>query len=277
MRLLRRVALPPRAEEALAAHQRALDGRVRAERRKKRPRVSAVVDAEWSACRALPELVVASTVLDAMASGLACCMYCEGGRCEDIEHHRPKSVHTEHAFRWPNMLKVCALCNRQKGRRFHADLIDPTRDDPFDHLLLAPSTGQYLARDGDSRGHETLRVLPRLTRDPQLAIGRAMAWRKLRLFLADYDAAMATGDADAAEELRTIVVNEPFSAVFAAMLRMSREPGAVDVLNDDRLDIVGILGRRPEVFRWLDDADALRVAAVMPEVSRAAATIRVRA
>lgn len=277
MRKLLRAALPAPAEAALAAHQKALDELVRLERQKEHPRVGALVDARWAASRAMPELRVASRLLDAMASGLTSCMYCERGECEDIEHIRPKSTHSEHAFCWGNMLKVCAPCNRQKGHRYHADLIDPSRDDPFDHLLLLPSAGRYVARSGDARGRETLRVLPRLANDPQLLRGRAMAWAKLRVLLSRYDALTEVGDTPGAEEIRVIVVNEPFSAVFAAMLRMSTEPGASDVLNDTRIDLVGVLARRPEVFRWLDDADADRIRAALPEVNELVKSIRARA
>jgi hypothetical protein len=56
------------------------------------------------------------------------------------------------SFNWSNMLLACAACNRKKGDRFpvtesgDALLLDPSSDDPWDHLFFDTETGLVVAR-----------------------------------------------------------------------------------------------------------------------------------
>jgi uncharacterized protein (TIGR02646 family) len=87
-----------------------------------------------------------------MAGATERCMYCEDSHGTDIEHFRPKTPFPQYLFIWPNMLLCCAECGRLKGQQFPTDatetplLIDPTAEDPWDHLDFDPDTGNVVAR-----------------------------------------------------------------------------------------------------------------------------------
>jgi hypothetical protein len=272
MRQLTRIPLPQRVLDALASYQSALDRAVRAERRKKSPEVGDRVDEAWEGRRSNAALQAVEEALRAMASGLERCMYCEDGQGCDVEHRYPRVPYPEKAFAWLNLLWICAICNRQKNSAFDEAMLDPTSDDPFDHLVLSISTGRYTAREESSRGSATLRVLRRLASDQTLARGRHNALMKLRTFLREYDAHHAAGRVGQADEIRRFVVEEPFSAAFAAVLRASTEPGANDVLGEE---LVAVLSRHPGMRRWLDEADAARAGAVQHEIDTLMKRIRI--
>ncbi len=273
MRRLPRITLPQRVLDALETYQRELDHAVKAERKKKRPATREVIDAAWSSRLPNTALKAVRVALDAMASGRQRCMYCEDSRAEDIEHFRPKASHPERAFDWLNLLKVCPGCNRQKNDDFDAQLLDPTADDPFDHLVFSFRTGRYVAREDSPRGRVTLRVLRRLASDQILARGRRDAFLKLGAFLRDYHALRGAGRDEEARLIRRCVAREPFSAVFAAMLRASREEGAGDVLGDE---LMAILAHHPEVYDWLRKTDDARVARAKTKVDTLAKSVRIR-
>lgn len=120
--------------------------------------------------------------LEAMASGLVRCMYCEDSLGTDIEHFHPKRLYPAHAFEWSNYLLACSHCNSNEKRTlFPLDehgqslLIDPTVDDPSEHLLLSPTTGRFghLTR----KGEESIKVFG-LSRET-LETGRKDAWHGL--------------------------------------------------------------------------------------------------
>ena len=90
--------------------------------------------------------------------------------------------HPERAFDWLNLLKICPGCNRQKNDDFDAKLLDPTADDPLEHLVLSFRTGRYVAREDSPRAEATLRVLRRLASDQMLVRGRRDAFLKLGSF-----------------------------------------------------------------------------------------------
>jgi len=101
-------------------------------------------------------------------------MFCEDSRGTDIDHFWPKVPYPERTFVWENLLWVCAGCNRKKGTQFVINgegkprLIDPTADDPWDHLFFDSDTGMIVARvnsdtgEHDPKGKHTTdpRVLP---------------------------------------------------------------------------------------------------------------------
>lgn len=269
MRRLQRVALPQRVIGALAAYQRDADRAVARERRKRRPEVRGTVEAEWRRRRGTRALAAVGVALCAMASGNERCMYCEDSRGSDIEHFRPKARHPESTFDWPNLLRVCADCNRQKNESFHEGLIDPTVDDPLDHLVLSFETGRWVERD--VRGATTLAVIARLSRDGSLQKGRMLAWEKLKGWLPRYaEHRLAGRDADA-DLIRRVLVHEPFSGIFAAVLRAASEPHAVEVLGEA---LVGVIARHPEMGTWLQDADTARLAEASATLDAHARAIR---
>jgi hypothetical protein len=63
-----------------------------------------------------------------------------------MEHFRPKSRYSDQMFRWPNLLLCRTECERLKGDRFplqHGSplLVDPTQEDPWQHIDFDPGTG----------------------------------------------------------------------------------------------------------------------------------------
>ncbi|MBW8876770.1 MAG: hypothetical protein JF614_17545 [Acidobacteria bacterium] len=88
-----------------------------------------------------------------MASGLERCMYCEDSEGTAIEHFWPKSVYPERAFDWLNYLIACSRCNSNfKRDQFPLDaagaplLVNPSEEEPLDHLSFSPSTGRFEPR-----------------------------------------------------------------------------------------------------------------------------------
>jgi uncharacterized protein (TIGR02646 family) len=266
------VALPRSVLGALSSYRATLDALVMREQKRSRPQVGAVVEAAWRARRSGSAVRAVEAALRAMASGIERCMYCEDSHGCDVEHFRPKVPRPTGTFVWRNLLWVCATCNRQKNSGFSAAILDPTRDDPSDHLVLSLSTGRLVPRDESRRGAATLRVMKRLSSDPALIRGRLNAVKKLRVFLARYDADVAAGDLAAADEIRRTLVEEPFSAVFATVLRASEDPGARDVLGDALVDVIS---RHPAMHGWLAAADRARIAAAQPSIAALASRVRV--
>jgi uncharacterized protein (TIGR02646 family) len=265
------MSLPSRVLRALSAYQTAVDDAVTEERGRPEPDVRGRVESAWRGHRTNKALEAVEQALRAMASGIERCMYCEDSRGCDVEHFRPRASHPDRMFLWPNLLWICATCNRQKNSAFDDRLIDPTDDDPFDHLVLSPSTGRLTPREGSKRGEVTLRVLPRLASDQALTRGRHLAMLKLRSFLAEYADHLAAGRTERAGEIREVVVAEPFSAVFAALLRAAAEPGARLVLGDD---LIKVLSSHPEIHGWLAEADARRHSAATAAIVGTARQIR---
>lgn len=255
MRYLPRIQLPQRVLDALESYQSAIDIDVKAELEKAKPKTHDVIQAAWKSHRNNKALEAAETALRAMASGLERCMYCEDSRGCDVEHLRPKASYADRMFAWLNLLWICADCNRQKNDAFDDAMLDPTAADPLDHLVLSLATGRYTPRGNSPRGVATLRVVPRLESNQMLTRGRRNAMVKLRSLLADYDAHRAARRDAEADAVHRAMVEEPFSAVFAAVLRASTEPGAQEVLG---AELLAVLSRHPEMDRWLADADEAR-------------------
>jgi hypothetical protein len=273
MRALPRITLPERVLDALQSYQRALDEKLDLERAKDDPRLAETIEAFWTERRPRKALRAAERALGAMASGLERCMYCEDSQGCDVEHRAPKVPYPEKAFSWSNLLLICAPCNRQKNDNFDERLIDPTAEDPLEHLLLSFATGRYVVRDESQRGAATLRVLPRVAAAQPLVQGRMNALTKIKSCLQVYDQHRAEGRTAEAESIHKALVEEPFSAVFAAVLSASREPGAPDVLGEP---LMAVLARHPAMYRWLEEADSARAEAAKQEIDALARAVRIR-
>lgn len=190
--------------------------------------------------------------LQAMAGGRSRCMYCEDNEGTDIEHFWPKSEHPDRAFSWTNYLLACASCNSNCKRTTfpmtdgQPDLIDPSVDDPCQHLRLLPSNGKYNAigpkgkpsievfdLNGDLRG----RMLPQ---------GRKAALLKLQLLVLEYDRLVGIGDHVQAQQARQAITHEPFPAVLHFLVELAQKPVADLILRPG----VGEVIRRHGVAGW---------------------------
>lgn len=185
-----------------------------------------------------------------MASGIERCMYCEDGAGTAIEHFWPKASYPDRAFAWANYLLACSLCNSNfKRDQFPCDasgrplLIDPTEEEPLDHLTLSPSTGSFLARS--PKGEWSIRVFG-LGRDA-LEKGRRAAWTALEILLIGYAQAHRNGDGERSARIEFTVRHHPFAGVLAALLRMARGPDAALLV---AADCLAALRRHPEIHSW---------------------------
>jgi hypothetical protein len=173
-----------------------------------------------------------------MAAGRGYCMYCGDGLGSTVDHFEPLARNPRRAFDWLNHLLACEYCNSHHKRdRFPLDadgrplLIDPTAEDPLEHLFLVLSIGTY--RPLSEKGRTTIDVCG-LNR-PLLERGRAAA--------VDQVAALVFRWWEGAPEVRRRAVwtlrDQPHADVLQAMLRQSRLPGAPRVFADS--DLVDLL------------------------------------
>ncbi|MGW1501682.1 hypothetical protein ACWCQW_24415 [Streptomyces mirabilis] len=187
-------------------------------------------------------------VLLKMAPGvLGCCMYCGGFTATDIEHFEPREHDALKTFFWPNHLLACGPCNSTYKRHWwECDeetgeplLIDPTRDDPFDHLLLNLREGKY--RGETDKGRTTVNVLGLNLPERRLVAGRKLARLNIRTVLRDWGRARQQGDAEAERDALDVLKGQPFADVWQAMLRQAVLPGAVLVMSDEPPEVLSLL------------------------------------
>lgn len=181
--------------------------------------------------------------LNTMAPGHQRCMYCGDSEGTSVDHFEPIMRNPLRTFDWLNHLLACSFCNsNQKGSRFPVDeqglplLVDPTVDDPFDHLVLSLSVGEYRART--AKGASTIDVLG-LNR-AVLVQGRRHARDVVSQALRLWRAAQKVGDGLRKErQIRTIRM-QPLADVYHAMLRYADARGAAHLFADepDLLDIL---------------------------------------
>lgn len=204
MRQVRRAELPAKARAYLARCQDRADT--------KHAGRTLDIEAEWKGARQTQSMGAVLRTLQAMMGERERCMYCMDSHGSDIEHFRPKAVYPQHMFRWPNLLLCCTECGRFKGNQFPRAgrtplLIDPTREDPWQHLDFDPDTGNLTARydtaagDWSAKGLKTVEVL-RLDRREALSAGYLKTYRRLCRIVADYLQAPGTATAALIEELR---------------------------------------------------------------------------
>ncbi|MEV0394529.1 HNH endonuclease [Polymorphospora rubra] len=173
-------------------------------------------------------------VLAEMSPGREHCMYCGDNHGTDVDHFEPVSRNPLRTFDWLNHLLACSTCNSH-GKRdaFPLDdagrplLIDPTTEDPFEHLFLSLTVGIYsplTPKDG-----ATIEVCG-LNR-PLLARGRMQALRVVILCLERWRSAHTTGDRPSMDEAVLTVREQPFADVCQAMLRQAVAPGAANAFS----------------------------------------------
>lgn len=147
------------------------------------------VDKEWKSARQTKAMSKVLSKLKTMAGARERCMYCLDSHGSDIEHFWPKADWPRRMFNWRNLLLCCATCGRLKGNRFPLDgikplLIDPAKENPWQHLDFDPATGNIIPRfdlpsnDYSRRGNETVSLLQLDTREA-LSEGHKTTWRRL--------------------------------------------------------------------------------------------------
>lgn len=196
-------------------------------------------------------------MLESMATRRQRCMYCEDSAATDIEHFWPKSKFPERAFTWTNYLLACSGCNsNHKREQFPQDetgaplLIDPSVEDPRDHLVLSVSTGKYRPRKREGqeslKGQKSIEVFG-LGRDI-LEKGRQDAWHTLPALLLRYDDACSRGDSRLAREMQRTICRFPFASVFVWFIDIASGPDAARFIDPRCL---AVLDKYPDIKGWL--------------------------
>ncbi|GAA2647918.1 hypothetical protein [Paractinoplanes durhamensis] len=138
-------------------------------------------------------------------------------------------------FDWLNHLLACANCNsHHKRERFPVDehqrplLIDPSAEDPFEHLMLSLSVGEYRALT--EKGRQTIEVcgLNRFA----LARARQNVYQVVVLCLRSLPGAVRGDNGYRLAELLHMIREQPCADVCQAMLRQVNQPGAAVVFAD---------------------------------------------
>lgn len=213
------------------------------------PDPGAAAGAAWTSSTRLRERI--RVALRTMSSGRERCMYCEDSAGTDVDHFYPQSRYPLRVFDWLNHILACAGCNRRKSNSFPLDgedaplLIDPTIDDPAEHLVLSPSTGRFEALD--ERGEKSIQVYD-LNR-PTLVQGRLDAWRGLQELIVAYCARRHRGDAASAEELFGVIARQSFATVFVSLLRVASTAVATAYLSPACIEALGVC---PEISAAAD-------------------------
>lgn len=189
--------------------------------------------------------------LESMTSGQVRCMYCEDSAASDIEHFWPKSDYPEKAFSWTNYLLACSTCNSNyKREQFPVDtagtplLIDPTVEEPREHLSLSGRTGKFVHRT--LKGEKSIEVFG-LAR-AILESGRRNAWVALQVFLVAYDQACSRQDWKHACAIQRTVCGHPFASVFGWFVAAARSPAAAMLIDGHCLTV---LDKYPDIPHWL--------------------------
>ncbi len=202
------------------------------------------------------------TRLQNMCNGLERCMYCEDSQGTAIEHFWPRKAKPERTFAWDNLLYACAHCNSNEKRSqfpLTSDgqplLIDPTAEDPMEHLLLVPRTGTYMARlevatqQASTKGQTSITTFA-LNR-AILETGRRNTWVSLQALIIQYDADLTSHNNEQAKLVYQAICGYPFASVLAHLLSMAAKgPAATDVTLV-RPECLAALERRPEIATWI--------------------------
>lgn len=172
------------------------------------------IEQEWKAARRTDLLQTVFATLKGMMGVRERCMYCLDSHGTDIEHFWPKTPYPEKMFIWLNLLLCCTECGRLKGDRFPLAedrplLIDPTAEDPWQHLDFDHITGNVVARfdvqanDWSPKGLKTVEVL-QLDRREALAAGYRKTFLRLSALVEQSLATSAPNAADLMTALREI-------------------------------------------------------------------------
>jgi uncharacterized protein (TIGR02646 family) len=195
--------------------------------------------------------------LKSMATGRERCMYCEDSAATDIEHFWPKSQYPKRAFSWDNYLLACSGCNsNHKREKFPLDeagaplLINPTADDPRDHLFLSVKTGKYRPRkqggQESRKGVESIEVFG-LGRDI-LEKGRLDAWEAIPALLLHYADACSREKWRLALNMQRTLCRFPFASVLAWFMDIASRPDAALFIDERCLPV---LERYPDIKHWI--------------------------
>ncbi|MFF7470303.1 HNH endonuclease [Streptomyces sp. NPDC008092] len=184
-----------------------------------------------------------------MAPGHERCMYCGDGQGTDIDHFEPKSLAPLRTFDWLNHVLACSFCNsNQKRSRFPvaADgsplLVDPTAEDPLDHLRLVLALGTYQGLT--DRGRACIEVFG-LNARAVLVKGRMDAYAAAGVFMRMWRMTMDEGKSDKAKGIVRLAWNHPLIDVLVNMFHQSGHPAA-DALFVGEEDVLELL-RDPEL------------------------------
>ncbi|WDG31194.1 HNH endonuclease [Streptomyces sp. CA-278952] len=161
-----------------------------------------------------------------MAPGHQRCMYCGDSQGTDIDHFEPKSLAPLRTFEWLNHLLACAYCNSNQKRnsfpRSEADgsplLIDPTLQDPLEHLRLVLPVCTYkgLTPQGDA----CIAVFGLNSRGV-LVDGRRTAYGTAKQSVELWRIATDRGQHDKAAEIVRLAWNRPLADVLAGMFHQA--------------------------------------------------------
>lgn len=233
MRRLRRPDLSQESLEALAEAQRRLD---EADAQGESP------SAHWpGSSRAVKDArEEARQALEQMAGPSRRCMYCERGEGTDLEHFWPRSRYPERTFRWDNWLLACGRCNSNHKRdQFPLDelgaplLLDPTQDNPPDHLRFTPASGELHGRTPRGETSVTLFDLNGKMRAGSLPADRVRVWNHLQVLLRQWINADRAGHHQDAMVIREILSLEPFPFLWDYLVAQAHGPHAELVLGED--------------------------------------------
>ncbi|MEU4950680.1 HNH endonuclease [Streptomyces lavendulae] len=185
-------------------------------------------------------------VLEAMAPGLDCCMYCGNHMADTVDHFVPKSRCSLRTFHWPNLLLACSTCNSRFKRDQHKGdglvgslLVDPARDDPIEHLDLGLDSGMYRAVEGSKKGQWTIDVCGlNAGKRPR---ARERAWRSLGGDLKDWARARDEGRPDDMSYYIWRMRDQPFADVCYAALHKAVSADADAIFIDVAPRIVALL------------------------------------
>src|SRR5690606_11597634 len=179
-------------------------------------------------------------------TGIKRCMYCGDNQGDAIDHFEPIAQAPLRTFDWYNHFLACSHCNSHQKRDLFpraADgtplLVDPTAEDPYQHLRLLLSVGEYEAPS--ERGEATIEVSAR--NRAVLGRGRAIAIVRTRPLLSARQRYSPAGNLAGATEITESLRLQPFADVLSAMLRYRHLPGAAVVLGG------------PDVLEALDDQE----------------------
>jgi 5-methylcytosine-specific restriction endonuclease McrA len=241
---LRRVALPQETVARLGEYTD--DIRQRPTELSRRVRAKGLWASSTARRRVRPALVAA---LAEMAPGQERCMYCGDSQGTDVDHFEPKSLAPLRTFDWLNHLLACSFCNSNQKRDLFptADdggplLVDPTAEDPLDHLRLVLPLGTY--KGLTDRGRSCIEVFG-LNARPVLVKGRRDAYATARHSIELWRVVSDKGRHDKAREIARVAWNRPLTDVLVAMFHQSEHPAA-EALFAGEDDVLALL-RDPEV------------------------------
>jgi hypothetical protein len=168
-------------------------------------------------------------------------MYCEDSLGTDIEHFEPRERAPSRTFDWSNHLWACSYCNSNAKRtQYPVDaqgaplLLDPTVDDPREHLRFTPTTGAFVS--SGPKGEPSIEVfgLNRFERER----GRFDAWTVMSELMVRYHQLHATGKTDRSARILVALKRSPFQAVRLYLIDLARRNDPESLLGEDVLNAI---------------------------------------